>query len=66
MITYEVIVGNIGKVLTTANLTKARHTFNIYKEMSEYGTGRASGEPVWMIADGEEIKFHPGKGDYEC
>jgi hypothetical protein len=53
---YDVIVGNIGTVLSTGNLDEARATYKEYCDMSAAGYGRASCEPVTLMDNGEPIK----------
>jgi hypothetical protein len=58
---YEVIVGNIGTVVSTHDLEDARSTFNVYVEQSKSGRGRAAGEPVTLMKDGEMMKEFEGE-----
>jgi hypothetical protein len=51
---YEVIVGNIGRVLVTKERAEAFKTFAHYVEQSQSNRGRAGGEPV-TIMQGDEI-----------
>lgn len=57
---YEVIVGNIGKVYDGDDLTEAQKHFDSYTEASSLPRGRASGENVTMLEDGEIIKEWAG------
>jgi hypothetical protein len=50
---WEVIVGNIGTVLTTENGFDAMQTYSAYKKQSESEYGRASGESVVLLRDGD-------------
>lgn len=50
--TYQVIVGNIGTVLTTDSVKEARHVALIYIKQSSSGVGRAGGEDVTIMCDG--------------
>jgi hypothetical protein len=62
---YQVIVGNIGTVITTDNKTDAEAAFNEYKAQSESNVGRAGGEPVTLFQDDEIVKEHYGTLDNE-
>jgi hypothetical protein len=53
MARYEVICGNIGTVYDGNNPVEARRIYGIYKEQSETGYGRAGGESVTIMEDGE-------------
>ncbi len=46
-------VGNIGCVYRGHNGFEARKAFNIYRSQSKKGYGRAAGEDVGMLRDGE-------------
>lgn len=50
---WEVIVGNIGTVLTTENGFDAKQTYSDYKKQSESEHGRASGESVVLLKNGD-------------
>lgn len=52
---YQVIVGNIGTVIETTERETAQWTFEEYATMSRNGYGRAAGEPVTMMENGEII-----------
>lgn len=60
---YEVIVGNIGVVYRGTDRSDAFHRYNAYVEMSIDEVGRAAGEPVTLMEDGEPIKEHEGAID---
>jgi len=52
---YQVIVGNIGTVYAGDDLTEAKEYFKEYYEQSKDGYGRAGGESVTLMVDGEPI-----------
>ena len=57
---YQVIVGNIGCVVTTNDAKIANDTYTEYVNMSISKYGRSSNEPVELIKDGEPFKsYHP-------
>jgi len=60
---YEVLVGNIGTVLRTNNLTHAESVFQEYVKMSLGGYGRAAGESVTILRKGEPYKEYQGTVD---
>ena len=53
---YSVIVGNIGTVCETDSLETAHSVFNEYTEQSQSDYGRAAGEDVSLLEDGEPIE----------
>jgi len=57
---WEVIVGNIGTVLTTENGFDAMQTYFAYKKQSESECGRASGESVVLLKNGDIEWEHLG------
>jgi len=63
---YEVVVGNVGTVYPDVfddRLTDSAHAGRIYREyvrQSLNGDGRASGEDVTLMRDGEPISEHLG------
>jgi hypothetical protein len=57
---YEVSVGNIGTVYNGTDRDKAYECFECYVGISERGEGRASGESVAILVDGDIIEEHPG------
>lgn len=63
MNSYEVIVGNIGCVYHGDSLRMARRCFSEYMRKSKAGYGRAGGESVTLMRDGEPIKEHIGEVD---
>lgn len=52
---HEVVVGNIGTVYHGRDEQRAKDDFAEYKAQSETGYGRAAGEQVTRIADGEPV-----------
>ena len=50
---FQVIVGNIGTTLDTNNVVEANSEFAFYVHLSREGLGRAGGEDVTLVADGE-------------
>ncbi len=60
VMSYQVIVGNIGTVYDGPELKKAIASFKRYMELSTIGGGRGGHEPVTLMKDGEIRKeFHP-------
>lgn len=57
---YEVIVGNVGKVCQTMDKTEAEDKFGYYVTASVNNEGRAGGENVTLMHDGEIIREHDG------
>jgi hypothetical protein len=55
-ITYEVIVGNIGTVYSGTSEDAALSDFYIYRHKSKQDVGRASGEDVTLMRNGEPWK----------
>jgi hypothetical protein len=51
--TYEVIVGNIGSVYVGPNYDEAQRRHDGYVVQSQGGYGRAAGETVIIMRDGE-------------
>lgn len=52
---YQVIVGNIGQVVDTDSQSEALRTFDAYVELSKLDMGRAAGESVTMLEDGQPV-----------
>jgi len=50
---HQILVGNIGTVRDTDSHKEALSAFREYKAQSKEGYGRASGEPVTWLQDGE-------------
>ena len=61
---YEVIVSNIGTVYEGTNGFKAIREYNAYVGISKRSIGRAAGERVTMLRDGEIHKEHIGTQGY--
>lgn len=57
---YQVIVGNIGTVFDGDNPVDANKSYGEYKRLSESGYGRAGGEDVYLMKDGELKYEHTG------
>jgi len=57
---YEVIVGNIGTVYSGPSKAEADTHYTEYVSQSETNYGRAGGEDVTMMEDGEPIQEHVG------
>jgi len=53
---YEVIVSNIGTVYRGSSRTEATRLFREYVALSKQGAGRAGGESVTLMEDGEPIR----------
>lgn len=53
---YEVIVGNIGTVYSGGSISQAKSKFATYVKQSKSDSGRAGGEDVTIMKDGEPIK----------
>lgn len=60
MAKYQVVVGNIGTVIDTDDLKEAQAKYDIYVEQSKSESGRAGGEDVHLLEDGEPIKDFMG------
>jgi hypothetical protein len=60
MAMYEVIVGNIGLVYTGSNGFTANVVYGTYKRQSKEGRGRAAGEDVTALRDGEIFHEYTG------
>lgn len=58
---YQVIVGNIGTVHDGDDLVEATTIFHDYCFMSSDDYGRASGEEVTLMSDGEPIRSMEGR-----
>lgn len=57
---YTVIVGNIGTAYNGTSRKVAENTFDEYVLQSERNIGRAAGESVTLMMDGEVIREHLG------
>lgn len=60
---YEVIVSNIGTVYEGGDKKKAYDTFACYENLSKDGYGKAGGESVVMMLDGEWKHEHYGENE---
>lgn len=58
---YELIISNIGCVERTEDSFTAWRAFKIYKESSLNKSGRAGGEEVTLLEDGEPIGWFKPK-----
>lgn len=56
--TYDVIVGNIGRVHTGNNRNSANVAFVAYRRQSLKGIGRAAAEAVTILCDGDVIRAY--------
>lgn len=55
---YEVIVGNIGSVIATDDYSEAYEVFDEYCSQSRAGYGRAAGEEIELLDQGESLHQH--------
>lgn len=60
LVTYQVIVGNIGTVYGGTDKEDAESNFNVYVEQSKSRSGRVGGEQVTLLKDGELAKEYTG------
>jgi hypothetical protein len=60
---YELLVGSLGTVLRTKKKEQAEEAWREYVAMSKEGVGRAAGEDVTLMQDGEPMKEHYGTMD---
>lgn len=58
--TYEVIVGNVGKVHDGDDEQAARTVFDSYARQSVHALNRVTGESVWLYRDGEIVDEYVG------
>lgn len=61
MALWSVVVGNIGTVYDGTDTKAARAAFVEYREQSATGYGRAAGESVLLMVDGEPFLEHEGE-----
>ncbi len=62
--TYEVIVGNIGTAHRGTNFRAANQVYRHYVKVSKGDMGRAAGEPVTLMKDGEpHFDYCPDDGE---
>lgn len=59
---YDVVVGNIGYVVTDGSKREALAAYNEYIWQSKLSLGRASGEDVTILKNGEIFKQYMGSG----
>jgi hypothetical protein len=57
---YEVVVGNVGTVYSGGFYDSALDAFTIYKSKSLNDYGRAAGEDVTMLKNGEIFREYIG------
>jgi hypothetical protein len=62
---YEVIVSNIGKVYDGGFYQSALDCFAVYQRKSINNDGRAAGESVTLLKDGEPIREFAGSREEE-
>jgi hypothetical protein len=58
--TFDVIVGNIGTVYSGNDSMEANRIFDVYKQLSKDGYGRAAFEPVTLMRNNEPWIEHEG------
>lgn len=58
--TYSVLVGNVGEVQYGHDGIEATRVYLVYLEQSKSGYGRAAGESVALLKDGEIIREYRG------
>lgn len=63
---HEIVVGNIGSVYAGTSRVKATHAFHTYVDHSKTGYGRAAGENVVWLIDGEIAREYIGNIDREA
>lgn len=60
---YEVLVGNVGTVVTTKSRREAEGVYRDYVAASRAGVGRAANEAVALFVDGEPVReYEPLSG----
>ena len=57
---YEVVVGNIGSVYDGSDESEGRRKYQSYVDLSRSNIGRAGGESVVLMQDGEILKEYEG------
>lgn len=62
---YEVICGNIGQVHSGNNPSDANDMYDEFVRQSKANSGRAAGESVYLMEDGEIIAEYHGPADDE-
>ena len=63
--THEVVVGNVGTVYSGEDAAVASVKYADYRELSEANLGRAAGESVTWLQDGEVYREYVGTVDRE-
>lgn len=62
---FEVIVGNLGTVLTTDIKSKALNSYHSYVRDSKCNYGRVAGESVTLFENGEPINEYDGSNSLQ-
>ena len=62
---YEVIVGNIGTIYDGHDETEARRIYAVYLAQSQANYGRAAGESVTLMQNGEPLQEYQSTGETE-
>jgi len=62
---WEVVVGNIGTVYKCSDASYAVEAYNDYVKISKNGKGRAAGESVTLLKNGEIHREHLGEEDFK-
>ncbi|HET9536988.1 MAG TPA: hypothetical protein VFP43_16890 [Mesorhizobium sp.] len=62
---YQVVVGNIGTVYDGPSFLDASFHLAAYRLQSQSGRGRAGGETVTLLRDGEILEEYLGTQDIE-
>lgn len=60
--TFEVVVGNVGTVISTTDGGQAKDVYQDYVALSKCGVGRAGGENVTLAREGEIVQEYEGHG----
>jgi hypothetical protein len=60
---WEVVVGNVGTVFDGTRESAARQEYKDYVILSKSGNGRAGGESVTLMCDGDIVQEHIGPND---
>lgn len=59
---FEVVVGNVGTIYSGENACAAHGTYRDAMILSASKQGRASGESITLLQDGEVVKKYEGEG----
>jgi len=62
---YEVLVGNIGTVYSGGSFKEAQQNYIDYIKKSKANVGKAAGEDVTLLKEGEILKEHAGTQEKE-